>query len=116
MLQSKLYITCYNLVHFESFRKSEQLRCFFDTCLAKIKKYIFLKFFIVQKIREPTLPDTSSVRCLENTTCHVLVHTTKDNNGTWYFINKVESILIDIHCCLFFSSEDFISNYFLHSI
>eukprot|EP00105_Crassostrea_gigas_P024738 XP_011445097.2 PREDICTED: uncharacterized protein LOC105340624 [Crassostrea gigas] len=34
------------------------------------------------KIQEPTLPDTSSVKCLENTTCHVLVHTTKDNNGT----------------------------------
>lgn len=42
MLQSKLYITCYNLAHFESFRKSEQLRCFFYTCLVKIKKNIFL--------------------------------------------------------------------------
>ncbi|XP_061173643.1 uncharacterized protein LOC133182814 [Saccostrea echinata] len=31
--------------------------------------------------QEPTIPDTSSVNCLENNTCHVLLHTPKDNNG-----------------------------------
>lgn len=36
------------------------------------------------------------VKCLENIICYVFVYIIKDNNGIWYFINKVELILIDI--------------------
>ncbi|XP_062609485.1 mucin-2-like, partial [Saccostrea cucullata] len=32
-------------------------------------------------LQEPTLPDSSSVRCLENTDCHLLIHTSKDHSG-----------------------------------
>lgn len=54
------------------------------------------------------------VKCLENIICYVFVYIIKDNNGIWYFINKVELFLIDIYCCLIFLFEDFIFNNFLY--
>nr|XP_022330163.1 uncharacterized protein LOC111128690 [Crassostrea virginica] len=35
-----------------------------------------------EKIKEPTITDMSSVKCLEKADCHLLVHTTKEANGS----------------------------------